>query len=519
MKIVSVDQMKAIEHSANAGGISYDSMMFQAGKGVADWVMGHLGRKKCALGLVGSGNNGGDTLIALTRLAEKGIRTFAFLVRPRGKNLLIEDYQKTGGVLIDLTLEENLPYLDAALGPGVVLLDGMLGTGFRLPLQGSLSDLMTKIQEVVKSKSGLRVIAIDCPSGVDCDSGEATAQALKAHDTLTMAAVKQGLLREPANGLTGQIHLMDIGIGAIEAHLTEKCPILMDDAMATSLLLERPDTGHKGTFGTCLVIAGTRQYTGAAFLAGKAAYRAGCGLVHVATTSAVRNSLAGRLIEAVWTVLPDIGDGYDVKGVDLLANTLSTIDSLVIGPGWGLHASNSIFLERVLPNLSKELPVVFDADGLKLLGRINNWWKKVPVNSILTPHPGEMAQITGLSISKIQSNRWEIARQYAQTWGVTLILKGALTAVALPDGDVFILPFHDSALGTAGSGDVLTGIIGGLLAQGMITKDAALLGAWLHGTAGVAAHHHLGGPESVTALDILEEISEAYRITKRPVNH
>ena len=517
MKIVSVSQMKAIEKSAFDSGVSYETMMATAGGGVASWVLAHMDATKGVVGLIGSGNNGGDTLIALTKIAEKGFRTQAFLVRSRDNDPLLEAYLSMGGAVIDLTHEDNLAFFEAVMAPVVILLDGMLGTGFQLPLGGALLELMSHIQKVVQCHPEVQVVAVDCPSGIDCDSGEVAPQCMRAQVTLTMAAAKQGLLREPASSFTGQIKLVDIGIGDIDTYLTEKCPILLDEPLARHLLPERPETGHKGTFGTCLAVAGTRQYTGAAFLAGKAAYRAGCGLVNVATVPSVRDSLAGRLIEAVWTILPANGDGYDVTGADELRSALGNTDSLVIGPGWGLHASNSTFLEALLPTIPQDLPVVFDADGLKLLGKMDNWWSKVPTQTILTPHPGEMAQITGLSIAEIQGHRWEVARKYAMEWGVTLVLKGAMTVIALPDGTIFINPIKDSALGTAGSGDVLTGVIGGLLAQGMAAKDAALLGVWLHGTAGVQAHKRLGGPEGVTALDILSELPSALEITKRPV--
>lgn len=517
MKIVSVQQMKAIEQSANKAGMSYESMMAQAGGGVADWVLANMNASKGVAGLVGSGNNGGDTLIALTRIAEKGFRTQAFLVRPREGDSLLSAYESMGGEVIDLTVISNIAHLAAFLAPGAILLDGMLGTGFQLPVRDALENIMAQIQEIVRQQPEVQVVAVDCPSGIDCDSGEAADQTLSAQFTLTMAAVKQGLLREPASNFTGQIQLVDIGIGPIEYYLKENGPVLLDSVTIAEFLPNRPETGHKGTFGTCLAVAGTKQYTGAAYLTGKAAYRSGCGLVNVATVPPVRDTLAGRLIEAVWTILPQNGDGYDKSGAGLLQEALKNADSLVVGPGWGLHPTNSEFLNTLLPLVPNDLPVVFDADGLKLLGRIEGWWQKIPAQTVLTPHPGEMAQITGLSNTEIQSNRWEIAQQFARKWGVTLILKGALTVVATADGRLNINPIQDSALGTAGSGDVLTGIIGGLLAQGMGADKAALLGVWLHGMAGHEAHHRLGGPESVTALDILGEIPTAIRKTKRLV--
>jgi NAD(P)H-hydrate epimerase len=510
--------MIAIEKAANQAGIAYETMMENAGKGLADWVYKHLDCKRGVVGLVGSGNNGGDTLIALTQLATRGIRTVAGLVRPREEDHLIARYQARGGALIDLTSAQNISYLEAALSPGAILLDGMLGTGFRLPLHGDLLEVMERVQQAVQRCDGIRVIAVDCPSGVDCDTGEASEVSLGASHTLTMAAVKQGLLKPPAHQLAGDIQGVDIGIGDLDRYLDDPVPAMIGVDLAREQLPERPATGHKGTFGTALVIAGSRPFTGAAYLAGKAAYRAGCGLVNMAVLPPVQQSLAGRLIEAVWTPLLELGGGYDPKGAAVLAEPLSKADALAIGPGWGLQASNRDFLSALLTQVNEthpDLPVVVDADGLKLLAEIPDWWLKLPPGTILTPHPGEMAILTGRTIADIQADRWAVACHYAKAWGATLVLKGALTVIGFPNGKLFVNPISDSALGTAGSGDVLTGVLCGLMAQDVSAPNAAVLGVWLHGRAGQLAHEKLGVPESVTALDILKALPQALGETKK----
>ena len=514
MKIVSVEQMSAIEQAANREGIAYAMMMDQAGTGVAGWVLAHLNCQYGVAGLVGSGNNGGDTLIALTKLSARGLRTAAFLVRPRGDDPLIAHYLATGGEVIDLSEGERMAIFQAALDRGTILLDGMLGTGFRLPLRGTLGEVMSVIHTIVQQQPGLQIIAVDCPSGVDCDTGEASAVCLPASHTLTMAAVKTGLLRHPAHALVGEIHRIDIGMGEIENYQAEALPEMIDPLMAKGNLPKRPETGHKGTFGTTLLVAGSQPYIGAAYLAGKAAYRAGCGLVHLATHPPVQQALSGRLIEAVWTVLPGKDSGYDQAGAALLKEGLAKAQSVALGPGWGLQDENQAFLGALLALIPPEIPTVIDADGLKILSRILNWWEKVPAQTILTPHPGEMSVLTGLSTTEIQNDRWTVAKQFAQKWGVVLVLKGALTVIGTPDGGLFINPISDSALGTAGSGDVLTGVVSGLLAQGVAQVPAALLGVWLHSQAGRIAHQRLGGPQSVTALDILDALPAAFAATK-----
>jgi NAD(P)H-hydrate epimerase len=278
--------------------------------------------------------------------------------------------------------------------------------------------------------------------------------------------------------------------------------------MVRDFLPERPSFGHKGTFGTCQIVAGTRAFTGAAYLAGKAGYRAGCGLVDIASLPIVHKCLAGTLVEAVWTILPEDSEGYAPLAAEILEGKLQHADSLILGPGFGLAESTKAFVYQLLERTPDKCPVLIDADGLKLLSRHERWWEKLPENAILTPHPGEMAVLTGLTVDEIQADRWGAASQFAQKWGVTLILKGAMTVVATGKGNLFINPISDPSLATAGSGDVLSGLIGGLLAQGVSPKAASIAGVWLHSQAGIMAGKRLGTATSVTAVDILDCIAE-----------
>jgi NAD(P)H-hydrate epimerase len=212
----------------------------------------------------------------------------------------------------------------------------------------------------------------------------------------------------------------------------------------------------------------------------------------------------------VWTILPEVDGGYGEKGIEKLVKTISKADSVVIGPGWGLADSNLSFLNALLETIPREIPTVFDADGLKLLKQIPQWWQMLPENSILTPHPGEMSILTEIEISEIQSNRWEIAKKYAEKWGICLVLKGAETVVADHEGSLWLNPISEPALATAGSGDVLSGLIGGLLAQGTLKNEAAVASVWLHSQAGILAKAELGTDRCVTAVDILNSIPGAF---------
>lgn len=508
MKIVTVRQMQAIEKSADSSGLTYMQMMRNAGLGIANWVYTHLPTKPGVIGLVGSGNNGGDTLIALRTLSDFGIRTSAFIVKNRKDDPLISDLISSGGSCVDILDNAFFAKLEASLLSGVIVLDGILGTGFRLPLRGKLSGQMALIYDLVENSSGTRIIAVDCPSGLDCDTGECSEFTIHAEHTLCMAAVKKGLLRMPGCSFTGDLAFIDIGISNLNEYNSDILPETIDQYWVRKNIPERQNAGHKGTFGTCLIIAGTRPYTGAAYLAGKAAYRSGCGLVNIGTISAVQKSLSGGFAETVWTVLPELNDGYDECGAETLKNHFKSADALVLGPGWGIYHQQEVFLRQLLPSIPRRMPTLIDADGLKLLKRIDHWWEQMPENAILTPHPGEMSILSGLDIREIQANRWQTARKYAQKWEVVLILKGALTIIAYPSGSLFVVPISDSALATAGSGDVLSGLIGGILAQGWECSLTAVIGAWMHAQAGLAAKTKIGNNYSVTAVDILEAIPD-----------
>jgi len=511
MKIVSVDEMQAIEKSANKSGISYAKMMENAGRGIAEWIYHRTSARQGVVGLVGSGNNGGDTLIALKALSSRNIRTFAFMVKDRGNDPLIDAYINAGGVVVDLSQNRNFDQLQAAILPNTVILDGILGTGLKLPIRGALNDVMGNIHKRLQNRSDAFKIAIDCPSGVDCDTGEVSDVTTASDITLCMAGVKQGLLKHPARSLCGELQSIDIGITQFSDVIKKQLPEMIEASFVKKNLPQRPVTGHKGTFGTCLVLAGSQAYTGAAYLTGKAAYRAGCGLVNIGTLGSVQASLAGQIIEAVWTVLPGMDGNYDPEGIDLIEPVIAEVESLVVGPGWGMSDENARFLRKLLQVIPDHMPTLFDADGLKLLKKLENWWELVPEKSVLTPHPGEMSVLTGLDIDQIQANRWGIAQEYANRWQVSLLLKGAVTVVAAPEDALFINPVSEPALATAGSGDVLSGVIGGLLAQGVDETKAAALGAWLHGRAGEIARDQLGSDISVTAMDILEGIPTAFK--------
>jgi NAD(P)H-hydrate epimerase len=545
MKLVTVAEMQAIEREADAAGLTYEQMMENAGSGLADIVANdyaHL-KKEGVLGLVGSGNNGGDALVALAKLARQGWMANAYLVRPRPPDdPLIARLNEAGGRIYAASEDTGLTQLEALLNQHGVLFDGVLGTGIRLPLKPEVAGVLESARKTL-GRLEIRpvVVAVDCPSGVDSDSGETAAETIPADLTVTMAAIKRGLLKFPAFQKVGALKVVSIGIveGDFELKTWESVRRVVPslERISQSLPL-RPLDAHKGTFGTALVIAGSTNYTGAALLAGEAAYRIGAGLVTLAIPSPLHASLAGHFPEATWLLLPHEIGVIHANAADVIRENLKKATAILIGPGFGTEDTTGEFLARLLassartgragmgfvrssrepskPGSDPLPPLVIDADGLKLLARIPEWFKQISTPAVLTPHPGEMSILTGLSKDEIQANRLEIAEKFSREWGHVVILKGAFTVVASPDGQAAVIPVATPALARAGTGDILAGLVVGLRAQGVEAFPAAMAAAWIHAQAGLQAAEALGNTASVLAGDVLaavvDVISELYEV-------
>jgi NAD(P)H-hydrate epimerase len=490
-------------------------MMEHAGRGLAEAVQRrYAGRPPCyALGLVGSGNNGGDTLVALDYLAQWGWQVRAYLVRPRPQDdPLVQRFVGAGGLLASWEDDAQHSRLLEWLAESTVLLDGVFGTGIRLPLRGAAAEALSETRRILARFSHRPVVvAVDCPSGVDCDSGAAAPECLRADLTVTMAAVKSGLLAFPAAKFTGELELVGIGLEEFIAagHALEAWQSLqnfvVEAAWVKAHLPPRPADAHKGTFGTALLAAGSVNYTGAAWLAGQAAYRCGAGLVTLAVPAPLHAALAGVFPEATWIPLPHEGGFVSGEAAAVLQEGFARATALLVGPGFGLEASTAEFVTRLL-KIENLPPLVFDADGLRLLARLPDWHKRLPGTAVLTPHPGEMAALTGLGVPEIQANRLDTARDWARRWEHVVILKGAFTLVAAPDGRTAVIPVASSALARAGSGDVLAGLVVGLRAQGLAAFEAAATAAWLHAECGQGAARRLGSTAAVLAGDVLAQL-------------
>lgn len=531
MKILTVEQMRAVEQESDSRGVTYTDLLQNAGKALAAVIGERFAQTspQAVLGLVGSGNNGGDTLVALTELAKRGWQTTAYLVLPRPtQDAWLQLYRSAGGCVLFMGEDAQYTLLDELLAGFPILLDGILGTGFHASLADEIANLLVEVKR--RLKRTIHVIAVDCPSGVDCTSAEAAPQTLPAELTICMAAVKTGLLGLPAFGLVGELEVVDISLPEDLPSWQASQMEMVAASWVRSRLPERALDAHKGTFGAVLMVGGGKTYSGAIKLAGKAAYLTGSGLVHLVTDEN-RNYQSDFLPEAIWDYFYWDDESIYEEMISPTGWNIRKASAMLLGPGWGLGKERNDFLRRLLippeeghtfgflgpvhiGNPSEKVmlpPLVVDADALKALTSIKNWWSYLPAETVLTPHPGEMSVLTGKSIEEIQTDRWNIAAQFSHEWGHVVVLKGALTVVAAPDGRLAVIPVATPALARAGTGDVLAGMITSLLGQKLNAYDAAAVGAWLHANAGLYAIQQVGSVASVLASDVIHAIPKVFQ--------
>lgn len=552
--ILSVAQIRAAESEAGAHGISYAEMMQRAGRAIAARLAALLAESGAPEAdwrvtfLIGPGNNGGDGLVAGRLLAAGASALVRFyLLQPRPDDDPLMQAVRDAGLLTAVAGDDQrFRVLEQMVSTSLIVVDALFGIGARLPLSDDARKLLTAAQAALEQKAEAlpfqfadtppgrlyrpRVLAVDCPSGADCDSGALDDAALKADETMTMIAAKPGLLTFPAAGFTGRLAVSDLGLPPKTAPLRAATQQLMTAHDAAGLLPPRRPDSHKGTFGRVLIVGGSANYPGAPALAARAAGRIGAGLVTAGVPGPLVEWLAGSLRECTWLHLPHDLGALTAGGADLIREQAAESSAVVLGMGLGretvtrelilrLFGSEESsqhqaigFAARATPQRDKPVewpPLVLDADGLSLLSTVANWPARLPEGTILTPHPGEMGRLCGISAQDVVANRWSIAREKAAEWNVVLLLKGAHTLIAAPGGQMRVLPFKTPALATAGTGDVLSGLIGGLRANRLSAFDAASLGAYVHGMAGVLAARKLGSERTVCAGDVVEAVPEA----------
>ena len=508
MKIVTVAQMRQIEQRCAAMGLPPDVLMENAGRAIADALRSEADRGPVVV-LVGPGNNGGDGLVAARDLHGHGktVTICLLTARPAAD----ENLRKAR--------EHAIPIIDAAAGAGTrlaealsdaaVVVDAVFGTGKLRPLGGTIAEALVMLAAVRAERPGLRVVAVDVPSGMDADTGAVDQLSPPAERTLTLGFPKGGLFSFPGAERAGHMEVLDIGI---PGHLADEVELeMITSEQVRPVLPRRPLAANKGTFGKLMVVAGSTRYVGAAYLACSGALRVGAGLVTLAVPSGLQTLMAAKLIETTYLPLPD---DAPVEAAKTVRAGVKDYQAMLVGCGLGQSDAAVAFLQALLLAPRRPAaPLVIDADGLNGLAKVASWWRRLPGDAILTPHPGEMARLTGLTVEEIQKQRIEAARHWAGVWRKTLVLKGAYTVVAAPDRGAAVSPFANPALASAGTGDVLAGAIAGLLAQGLAPFEAAVAGVYLHGLAGEMAAARMGDA-GVLASDLLPELPLAIKQTK-----
>lgn len=493
-------------------GLPTSVLMENAGRAVAEAVR-HIFRavdSKRILLLIGPGNNGGDGLVAARYLHDWGAVVSVYLCAERKADANLEMVRKRDIAVIEGWRDENGAQLQKALAPADAVIDALLGTGKVRPLTGIYQEALGQVAEAKKARPALKVVAVDLPSGLNADTGAADPATPFADYTITLGLPKPGLFSFPGAERVGTLTIVDIGI---PSDLTQSIATeLMSDEWARSVLPPRPLNANKGTFGKVLVVSGSINYIGAAYLACSGAMRVGAGLVTLATSVTLQPVLAAKLTESTYLPLPESAPGIiSPQAVDIIRDQFSNYDALLVGCGLGQSQSASELIRSLLSQSG--LPhLILDADALNLVATTPSWWKLAD-DAVITPHPGEMSRLAQVPIAEIQSDRMNVARKFAAKWRKTIVLKGAYTVVAAPDGRVSVSPFANPGLASAGTGDVLAGAIAGLLAQGLQLYDAACLGVYLHGRAGEIVRDSLGDTGMV-AGDLLTVLPKAIKQVK-----
>lgn len=508
MKLVTAEQMRALEQRGVDAGTPLEELMEAAGLAVAQeaWLsLGAVAGRRILV-LVGPGNNGGDGLVAARHLAEWEGDVVVYMLTPRdASDANLRSVRELGVPVYVASEDDGYRAFDDAVGRAELIIDALLGIGRGRPITGPMAEVLKRVNDAHGHSPAPRVIAVDLPTGVDANSGSADPLAVRADMTVTFGFAKVGLYTLPGSEYAGKVQVIDIGLpNGAEQDVNVELP---GSTWVRDRLLARPLDGNKGTFGRVLVVAGSGNYVGAARMAAEGCYRAGAGLVTIACDERVQAAVAPALPEA--TYLPRVA-----AAADAIVDALSSYDVLLIGPGLGQSDETRGLVLEVLARMPDSVRgCVVDADALNALARIDGWSGRVKTPCVLTPHPGEMARLTGGTVAGVQGDRLNTALRMASQWRQTVVLKGAHTIAADPGGAAAVSPYANPLLATAGTGDVLAGVIAGLLAQGASGFDAAACGVYVHAMAAEELREDLGD-RGLLASDLLPVIPRVIKIIR-----
>lgn len=488
MLLVTANEMQEMDQKTiHSFGIPGQVLMENAGRGAVRVLLSKINSKdtqKIAV-LAGRGNNGGDGFVMARYLLEKGCRITVFLLAPKeavkgDAKVNMQLFEKlcdrsSDASLVEIRDETEFKTNRSRLLHHDLFVDAVLGTGLNSDLRGLIKEAVDLMNESAKP-----VFAVDIPSGLNADTGKPMGTAVKAFATATFAFAKAGHLLYPGNLHTGELSIVDIGIPKFIADEKNIQLSLIEQAEIAALFPPRAFDSHKGSFGHLLVIAGSTGKTGAPALCANAAMRCGTGLVTLGVAESLNPALEPLVLEPMTHPLPENEKGF--LSENCLKDILSLLkgkQALALGPGLGTRKGTARLVQKLVEQ--SPVPLVLDADAVNCLAEHPESLKKKSRPAILTPHPGEMARLCRLSTPDVQADRIGLARKFASEWDVILILKGARTVIALPDGKAFINPTGNPGMASGGMGDVLTGMVSGFLAQGFSPEAASLAGVYIHG--------------------------------------
>ena len=515
MKIVTGTEMQALDRrTITEAHVPSTVLMERAGEGIVRHLEEHCGpvRGKTIAILCGKGNNGGDGLVVARLLHRRRARIHVVLLTPvtdlgRDAATMYRRLVRVTGRTAIIRFR-SADQVRPLLASSDILIDALLGTG----LSSVVTETYREAIELINS-AGKPVIAVDIPSGLHADTGAILGQAIRATLTIACGLPKLGLYVGAGIDQAGAIRVVDIGIPPAYVDAIESRTLLLTSDCAFQSLPERAPSSHKGSFGHAGIIAGSVGKTGAAALAARAALRVGAGLVTVGTPSSVNDVLEAKLLEAMTMSLPETKARTLARsGLDRVVAFIQARTAIAIGPGLSTHHETVELVQSLMKHLDR--PSVLDADALNALAGRASLLTECNTPPILTPHPGEMARLeVDATTQSVNADRIGTARRFAQERGVFVVLKGARTVIARPDGLVAICPTGNPGMATAGTGDVLTGMIVGLLAQRVPAWEAACAATYFHGSAGDLASQHLGQP-GMLAGDLIAQIPYALQRTK-----
>jgi NAD(P)H-hydrate epimerase len=509
LPVFTGDEMRQVDRRAiEELGIPGATLMENAGRGAAEAILAvypELSRGRRAVTIVcGKGGNGGDGFVVARHLRRRGVDVHVLLTTPpreisgdAGLKLAALRRARVRPVPID-----DVDVAAAALAGSTLIVDALLGTGFRGPATGVVARMIEAI-----NASGRPVVALDIPSGLSADGGQPDGPAIRATLTVTFAGLKRALCGSPGLDRAGSVVTVPIGVPEAEVGRGITTFLLEREDIARHFP-ERPREAHKGTYGRLLIVAGSRGKTGAAALAARAAMRSGAGLVTAATAESQQAIVAALVLEAMTEPLPETpARTIGLAALEPVTKLAGDRDAVAIGPGLGLEAETLTLARTLAQDLT--CPMAIDADALTALAGHVPLLRTARGPRCLTPHPGEMARLVGATVADVQRDRIAVTRDLATRAGVHVVLKGATSVIGSPDGRVVLNPTGNPGMASGGTGDVLTGILGAFLARRLAPDVALACAVYLHGAAGDAAARRVG-QEALVASDVIEGLPEAF---------